>query len=632
METIKANALNGTFGVATHFNYNDGQYADYNAAINDLKYLGIDHVRDAQPNPNFQGQGAIAAAANAGLKFTFTAGSLSPSDTVSQLHAFEQQHPGSIYAIEGPNEVNNFPVSYNGQAGVAGAQAYQSALYDAVKADPLLKDLPVLNYTNYPTTSGKSDWNNGHVYPSNGDQPGAIVAQAAAEMQSIGSGKPFAITEGGYHTSLTANGKGSSWEGVDEPTQAKLTLNMYMDAAANGSKSTDMYQLLDAYIDGSADGSDQEKHFGMFHTDGTAKPVAVALHNLTTILKDNGSQGFDVTNINVKATGLPSTGEMLTTQKSDGSHQVIAWAEPDIWDQNANTPIKAPETAVKFDFGQQYDTVQVFDPLKGADAVQTMHGVSSINVGVSDHPVVINLVGAGSPASASMASTPTPSAASPTNSPAATTNSTTNSTAPATGSPPAPSQAASNATADPTAGSTAPVNSSVAANGMSNTAAANPTTGSTVPSTSSGASVNTPGSPLANSTGSGGSLTVGSSAATISSTNPASGPSSTTPSVASAQTGTGNLSSAPAPSTISPTAVVSPPGASQSPSAATSGTSGANSLPGTGNRSAFQPYFASPQARAAALSAEKKVIQYASKHPETVGAANKILDILMHYW
>jgi hypothetical protein len=41
---------------------------------------------------------------------------------------------------------------------------------------------------------------------------------------------------------------------------------------------------------------------------------------------------------------------------------------------------------------------------------------------------------------------------------------------------------------------------------------------------------------------------------------------------------------------------------------------------------------ASPQARAAALSAEKKVIQCANKHPETAGAANKILEMFMHFW
>lgn len=626
VETIKTNTLTGTFGVATHFNYNDGQYADYNAAINDLKYLGIDRVRDAQPNPNFQGQGAIAAAANAGIKFTFTTGSMSPSDAVSQMHAFEQQHPGSIYAIEGPNEVNNFPVSYNGQTGVAGAQAYQSALYDAVKADPLLKDIPVLNFTNYPGTSGKSDWNTVHLYPGNGDQPGTTVSRSAAEIQALGPGKPLAITEAGYHTSLTANGKGSSWEGVDEPTQAKLTLNMYMDAAANGSRSTDIYQLLDAYTDRSADGSDQEKHFGLFHTDGTAKPAATALHNLTTILKDNGSQSFDVTNIAVKATGLPDTGEMLTTQKSDGSHQVIAWAEPDIWDQNANTPIKAPETAVKFDFGQQYDTVQVFDPLKGADAVQTMHGVSSINVGVSDHPVIINLVGARSPASTpDMSSTGSTAAA------------TTGSTDPATSSSTAPSQAASGTTTDPAAGSTIPAGSSAAGNGMSNAPAAgsstaDPTSSSTVPSSPGGGSITTPSSPLPNSVGSTGSATVGSSPTTAGPTNPVSGPSSATPPVASVPTGAVNPASTPAPSTISPTNVAGPTSASHPPVAATSGTGGTNVPSGSGNNAAFQAYFASPQARAAALSAEKKVIQYASKHPETVGAANKILEILMHFW
>ncbi|URD40243.1 hypothetical protein M6G65_22070 [Methylobacterium tardum] len=52
----------------------------------------------------------------------------------------------------------------------------------------------------------------------------------------------------------------------------------------------------------------------------------------------------------------------------------------------------------------------------------------------------------------------------------------------------------------------------------------------------------------------------------------------------------------------------------------------------TDRNNSFQTYVASPKARAAALSAEKKIVQYAEKHPEAVGSANKLLEMLMHFW
>ena len=52
-------------------------------------------------------------------------------------------YPGSIIAIEGPNEVNNFAVNYEGLTGTAGAQAFQADLYAAVNASPILQDIPV---------------------------------------------------------------------------------------------------------------------------------------------------------------------------------------------------------------------------------------------------------------------------------------------------------------------------------------------------------------------------------------------------------------------------------------------------------------------------------------------------------
>lgn len=314
-----------------------------------------------------------------------------PVTVVKNLHSFLLANPGTISAIEGPNEVNNFPVVYKGLTGTAAAQAYQKALYAAVNADPLLKDIPVLGFTDYPAHSSASDWNNTHPYPKKGDQPRGTILMNKNAQDAVDPGKPFAITEMGYHNALNADTKGG-WEGVDLNTQAKLVLNAYMDAADLGSRATYLYQLLNSPATGS--GADQENQFGLFTATYAPKPAATAIHNLTTILHDDatGAANFQTGRLDYTVTGLPATsGHSYLTQKADGSLQIVLWAEPDIWDEAADKAISAPASRTTVDFSQVFGTVQVFDPLLGTKPIQTLHDVSTVSLKVVDHPLIVQL-------------------------------------------------------------------------------------------------------------------------------------------------------------------------------------------------------------------------------------------------
>jgi hypothetical protein len=395
---VRVADLLDTMGVVTHIDYTDGGYANINADLAALRYLGINEVRDAAPNPasDLYGQTHLGDAANAGVKFVFTAqGGVDPSIMVQGLHAFAAAHPGSIIGIEGPNEVNNWPVSYQGLTGTAGAQAYQTALFNAVNADPLLRDIPVIGFTDYPAHASASDLNNTHPYAKNGDQPHDTILSSQTQQNAVDPGKPFVITETGYHNSLTADTAGG-WEGVDETTQAKLLLNTFMDAVQLGAKDTFVYELLDAYPD--PGGSNQETHFGLFRLDNSPKPAATAIHNLTTMLQDSGtnSSSFDPGTLNYSVSGLAGTGHTYLTEKSDGSFQIIAWNAPDIWDEANDRAIVVPATNVTVNLGQTFSTVQVFDPLQGTATVQTLHNVSVVNLGLSDHLLIVQASGAGS--------------------------------------------------------------------------------------------------------------------------------------------------------------------------------------------------------------------------------------------
>ncbi|MBY5703925.1 calcium-binding protein [Rhizobium leguminosarum] len=395
-QAVRINDIIRSFGIDTHIDYTDGKYSNVGEVVKALDYLGLDTVRDHAPNsasdPN--GQTHLGDAAEAGVQFVFSAQrEVDPAAVAQRLHAFVQTHPGSVVGIEGPNEVNNWPVSYHGLSGQAAAVAYQKDLSAAVNADPLLKNIPVLGFTGYMVASA-SDYTTIHTYAKDGDQPYSWLSREADVQRAADPGKPLAITETGYHTSLTADSNGG-WEGVSEATQAKLLLNTLMDGAALGSKNTFIYELLDAYSD--PQGANQEKHFGLFHLDYSAKPAATAIHNLTEILQDDGATraSFSAGTVNYSIDGLPSSARSLLTEKSDGSYQIIIWNEPDIWNQSSDTAIQAAATAVKVNLGASFGSVKVFDPLTGTTAIKSLSNVSSLTLDVVDHPLIMEIAGSG---------------------------------------------------------------------------------------------------------------------------------------------------------------------------------------------------------------------------------------------
>ncbi len=398
-QAIRINDVIDSFGIDTHIDYTDGKYSNIAEVVKALDYLGLDTVRDHAPTPASDpyGQGHLGDAADAGIKFVFVAGrDDSPATVVQRLHTFVDAHPGSIVGIEGPNEVNNWPVSYKGLSGEAAALAYQKDLFAAVNADPLLKNIAVLGFTGY-TVASSNDYTTIHTYAKDGDQPFSWLSRESGDRMGADPGKPLTVTEIGYHTSLTADTNGG-WEGVDEATQAKLLLNTLMDGAFLGSKGTFIYQLLDAYSD--PGGADQEKHFGLFRLDYTPKPAATAIHNLTQILDDNGATeaSFTPGALNYSISGLPSTARSYLTEKSDGSYQIIIWNEPDIWNQTTDTAIQTGSVNVSVNLGGTFGNVQVYDPLTGTAPVKSLSNISSLSVGVVDHPIIINIpAGAGVP-------------------------------------------------------------------------------------------------------------------------------------------------------------------------------------------------------------------------------------------
>lgn len=134
--------------------YTDGAYASEANVLADLKYLGVATIRDSVPNPNggvpaYNQAVALQALGAAGIKFDLLT---YPSETsvpqiVQEVEQLNQADPGAVIAVEGPNEINNSPVTYDGLTGQAAATAFQDALYSAITTTPATAGIAVYDFT-----------------------------------------------------------------------------------------------------------------------------------------------------------------------------------------------------------------------------------------------------------------------------------------------------------------------------------------------------------------------------------------------------------------------------------------------------------------------------------------------------
>jgi hypothetical protein len=398
---LSASSFVGSIGVNTHAGYAWDSYNNLALMVDDLKYLGVTTLRDSlAASP--AAQPVLDGLANAGFKFDFivpsnipAAGSAGLQQYLASVDSFEATHPGSIVALEGLNEANVQPFSYNGASSIAAAGQFQQAYYTAIKGDAALANIPVYDltlgyndlsgYSKLGNLSASTDFVNSHAYASTETTPEAALAASLSAASSVASGKPVVITETGYTTQSN-----TPFLGADQAVQAKSILNTLVDAYKDGVSTTYLYELLDHPSTGAA--NDPQTQFGLFNSDGTPKLAATAIHNLTTILSDNGTGGHTPTTpLGYSITGLPASGSSMVLGKSNGAYDLVVWAEPKIWNDTTDTEVAAPTESVTVNLGGVHQTVSVYDPLSGTTAIATYTNVSQIVVPISDHPVIIEI-------------------------------------------------------------------------------------------------------------------------------------------------------------------------------------------------------------------------------------------------
>ncbi len=338
---------------------------------------------------------------------------------MSDLDTLEQANPGGIIAVEGLNE--------SPTANLAATESYQQDLYNAVTSDPLLAGVQVYNYTVgsfdasaytlIPNQGAAATTGNAHSY--SGYFPPYLWNRWYVARNFSGTPTlPGVVTETGFNTADTIAPGATTSDGVSEDVQAKYDLDTILDMFQMGVKITYLYQLMNVFSDPT--NTVGEDAFGLFNADGTPKEAALALHNLTTILGDNGISagtfapgtlsysikgldsnfpiaqaqayfGYGILNGQSVQADFPVYGNSMLLEKSNGTYDIAVWQEPEIWDITTNSEIAAPVTPVTITLGQEAASVEVYDPLISANPVEILTNVSQVTIRVSDHPLIVEV-------------------------------------------------------------------------------------------------------------------------------------------------------------------------------------------------------------------------------------------------
>lgn len=400
---LPAKTFLSSLGINTHMSqgYPEAQFEPM------FRYTGIPNDRDCAA------VGSMTLFKNTGVLTDCISSSMSYLLSTARSLA----NAGALLAVEGPNEPNIAPITYNGQLGGGSSTwvpvaLFQRDLYASVKADPVLKNYPVfsvsetgaewdnvgLQFLTIPSGAGTvlpaatlfADYANLHNYITG--RNGFILSdnQAWDAADHIASGwlghdaimdsengltwlkgyvgysipqlmtLPVVTTETGWPTQGTG--------AISEEQQGKLYLDVFAAQFKRGFRYTFIYQMID---------NQPDVGLGIFHADSTPKLAATYIHNFTTILADQSN--FTAGTLDYFIPFEPATVHDLLLQKSNGNFYLI------VWDERAS----GATDMVNVQLAYTKKSISVFDPTVGTAPIQALTNTNSVPLTLSDHPLIL---------------------------------------------------------------------------------------------------------------------------------------------------------------------------------------------------------------------------------------------------
>lgn len=379
-QAITATEFLNTLGVNTHLDFSGTPYTNVTQVEQNLQYLGVLIVRDSAQIPSDVALWEQVAQAT-GVKFDDLMPEGSPT-TMSNALALVPQlaAAGILKYIEGGNEEDS---SYS--ASLGNSLAITAQFQQQVYAMGQQFGLPVINmsfgfgwstsstgdYGTVGNLAAFANFANAHTYPQPGETPNQAILQLNSDAELAATGRPVMTTEIGWSISQ-----------FSPTTVAQNVVDAAFDGIADGDAGMYFYALYD----------NSSNDYGLFNANGTPRPAATALHDLTTLLADTGTTAasFAPGSLNYSLSGTTSADNSILIEKSDGTFWIGLWDEGGVTHTvTVNLPV--PEA-----------TLSVFDPVTGTSSVATATNASSISVSLGADPLLIEVV----PSSSTPAPTP----------------------------------------------------------------------------------------------------------------------------------------------------------------------------------------------------------------------------------
>lgn len=386
-----------------------------------VKYLGVRWIRGGYEG-NIPIQDLITAHSQTGVRFSYGLGS-GGTDIPRLLNgARSLAASGTLIAIEGDNEPNNFgPNLYKGEKRGNSwmiVAKIQRDLYAAVKGDSTLKKYPVwsisengaetdnvgLQYLTIPAGAGTlmpdgtkyADYANIHNYLNHPSWKGWHDNMAWRDADPTSAcpvdglygnyGLTWAKHFSGYgEAELAALPRVTTETGriidedpsdsTNEDQQAALLPVFYLDQFKQGCSYTCVYLLRDR--------SDEKgnQRWGFYRTDYSPRKSALLLHNLTTILADTSAIATPG-KLKYSIPDQPITSHDMLLQKHDGKFELVVWNERFGSGSVDNITVNLLTA---------YPSVKVYEPSVGTAPTQTLNNVNSVSLKLSNNIAIIEI-------------------------------------------------------------------------------------------------------------------------------------------------------------------------------------------------------------------------------------------------
>jgi len=381
-----------SIGVNTHLNYFDRTYGNFALVENELRSIGIRHVRDGahlqNADYNKMLYGRWIELGKIGIRFDVV---LDPRSrlgplTPALLAQIDDLSGHTVESFEGANELDISNMS----GWQAVDRGFQHEIYSASR--PLANErhirviAPSLAFVAHGQAFNGSlegfDYGNLHPYPA-GKMPSVVFPEQTELAQRVFAGKPIVITESGYHNAMNDH---HDQPAVSEQAAAKYINRLFLENFSRGIPRTYLYELLDEAPDPGL--ADNQMHWGLVRADGTEKPAFVALKRLIAELHDS-AEPASPKQLTWSLSEPQRTIHHLLLQKTNGELDLVLWQEVPSYDVREQRDIANPPEKTVLNLGQTARLVTLYEPVLQEAPLKSLAHTASVPLEIPDHPLVV---------------------------------------------------------------------------------------------------------------------------------------------------------------------------------------------------------------------------------------------------